>query len=159
MASGEKQVTKDLFRNGDLIAGAALAALGAYIVIESHGYSYLGESGPGPGFFPTWYGIAMMVFSLLLILTSVKSKPSAPIDWPGIGRAAATWAAFAASAALMDWIGFFASFTLLTFFVIFMIFRQPFATAAIAAILTSAGFYLVFPLALGVELPVGVFGF
>jgi hypothetical protein len=38
-------------------------------------------------------------------------------------------------------------------------YRRPLKNAALIAVLCSAGFYLIFPTALGVILPVGVFGF
>ena len=45
--------------NADLWSGLALAALGGYIIVQASGWEYLGSDGPGPGFFPLWYGIAM----------------------------------------------------------------------------------------------------
>jgi putative tricarboxylic transport membrane protein len=102
----------------------------------------------------------MIALSLaLMISAAVKGGPSARYDWPAIGKAIGTWLAFAASAALMGWIGFLVSFALLTFFVITVIFRQSPLRAAIVAVCASAGFYIVFPLALGVNLPTGVLGF
>jgi putative tricarboxylic transport membrane protein len=143
-----------------VIAGAALAALGAYILVEAGSYSFRGEDGPGPGFFPTWYGILMIVLSLALIVgAAVKGRPSEHYDWPAIGKAVATWLGFAVSAVLMNWIGFLAGFALLTFFVIVVIFREPALKAGIVAVCAAAGFYLVFPFALGVQLPAGLFGF
>jgi len=38
-------------------------------------------------------------------------------------------------------------------------YRRPLATAALAAVASAGGFYLVFDRALGVPLPVGVLGF
>ena len=39
------------------------------------------------------------------------------------------------------------------------VFRQPPVTAGIVAVGAALGFYLVFPFALSVPLPTGVFGF
>ena len=151
---------KDIFRNGDVISGAVLAALGAYIIVESSAWGYRGEDGPGPAFFPIWYGIAMIALSLALIVTTAVRRPETErFDWPAIGRGLLTWLAFAASAALMSWLGFFVSFALLTFFMVTVVFREPLTRAAVVAVCAAAGFYLVFPLALGVQLPIGLFGF
>jgi putative tricarboxylic transport membrane protein len=153
-------VTKDILRNGDVIAGAALAALGAYIFVEASGYSFRSEDGPGPGFFPIWYGVLMIALALALIVSAAtKGRPGTDYDWVAIGKAVGTWLAFAVSAALMGWIGFLLGFALLTFFMVAFVFREPPLRAAIVAIAASAGFYVVFPLALGVQLPVGIFGF
>ena len=153
-------MSKDILRNGDVISGAVLAALGAYILFESREWGYYGDDGPGPAFFPAGYGIAMMALSLGLIVSSVrKGSAGDAYDWRAIGRAAATWLAFAASAVLMQWLGFLVSFALLALFMVAVIFRQSLTTAAAVAVCASAGFYLVFPFALNVPLPTGIFGF
>src|SRR5678815_3152775 len=84
-------------RSPDFWSGLALAALGGYIVTTARGWEYLGQDGPGPGFFPLWYGIAMLALSLLLV---VKSGGEA-VSWKGAGRAFATWGAFAVSVVLL----------------------------------------------------------
>jgi hypothetical protein len=153
-------VHKDILRNGDVISAAALAALGVYIFLESREWAYYSEEGPGPAFFPAWYGAAMVALSLVLIGTTIAKQAKADeFDWPAIGRGLATWAAFAACAALMGWLGFLVSFALLTFFMITVVFRESPVKAGIVAVCAALGFYAVFPLALGVSLPTGVFGF
>jgi hypothetical protein len=152
-------VLKDSLRNSDVIAGGVLAALGAYIIIESREWGYFGDDGPGPAFFPAMYGIAMLVLSLVLIVTAAKKGDGQEFDWRAIGRAGIVWVAFALSVALMPWLGFLVSFALLAFFTIAFIFRQPLTTAGIVAVGASAAFYVVFPLALSLPLPTGVFGF
>ena len=87
-------------RTGDIVSGAVLAGLGVFIIVEARGWEYLGPDGPGPGFFPIWYGIAMLVLSLLLVGWSVR-RTVAPesggrVNWREVGRALTTWAAFAA---------------------------------------------------------------
>ena len=53
--------------NGDLVSGAVLAALGIFVVMEARHWDYLAPEGPGPGFFPMWYGIVMLLLSLALV--------------------------------------------------------------------------------------------
>jgi putative tricarboxylic transport membrane protein len=138
-------------RSADFWSGLALAGLGAYIIVAASRWEYLGQDGPGPGFFPLWYGIAMSALSLLLVLGSLKRQTQ--IDWSDAPRALATWAAFAAMCAAVKLIGFLPAFALLTFFIVAVMYRRPFKVAAAVAVALSAGFYLVFPLALGVNLP------
>jgi putative tricarboxylic transport membrane protein len=151
---------RSVLRDGELISGALLAALGVYIFLQAHAWNYYTADGPGPGFFPSWYGVAMVVLSLGLIVSRLRSsKAATAIDWPAAGRALSTWAAFALAVALMGPLGFLLSFALLTFFVVTVVFRKPLATAGATAVLTALGFYLIFPLALSIELPTGVLGF
>ena len=136
-------------RSPDFWSGLALAALGAYIVAAARGWDYLTEDGPGPGFFPLWYGVAILVLSLVLVARPGEGR----IDWRAAGRAFAVWAALAASVAAMKLVGFVAAFALLTFFVVAVMYRRSAPLAAVVALGIAAGFYLIFPLALGVALP------
>jgi putative tricarboxylic transport membrane protein len=153
-------VSKDILRNGDVLSAAVLAALGVYIFTTALAWPYYNEDGPGPAFFPVWYGVILIVLSLALIVITVVNQPKhEETDWQGVGRALITWLAFAICSALMGWLGFFVSFAILTFFMITFVFRQPPVKAVIVAVCASAGFYLIFPFALSVPLPTGVFGF
>lgn len=151
------------YSRGEVVSGAVLAGLGVYIIVEAWHWEYLAADGPGPGFFPLWYGIAMVVLALVLIggnlLRRATAVHAAPVDWGKIRHAGITWTAFAVSVALLKPLGFLASFALLTFFVVAGIYRRPLRAALAIAVSCSLGFYLVFPLALNVSLPVGVFGF
>ncbi len=148
-------------KSGDLWSGIALAALGAYIVIQARQWEYLGPEGPGAGFFPLWYGIAILGLSVLLIVSHLRrgSARGNAIDWTKLGRALTTWLALAVSVALFKPLGFVISFALLTYFIVAVMYRRPLATAALVAVASAAGFYLVFDRALSVPLPVGVLGF
>jgi putative tricarboxylic transport membrane protein len=149
-------------RGADFYSGLALAALGTYIIVQARQWEYLGSDGPGPGFFPLWYGIAMVTLSGVLVVSSASRPQNAGaggLDWRRVGRALAVWAALAASVAAFKLLGFVVSFAALTFFIVAFMYRRKPALAAAVAVGTAAGFYVVFPLALGVQLPVGVFGF
>jgi putative tricarboxylic transport membrane protein len=137
--------------SADFWSGLALGGLGAYIIVTASRWEYLGQDGPGPGFFPLWYGIAMSALSLLLVVGSLKRQTG--IDWSDAPRALATWAAFAAMCAAFQLVGFLPAFALLTFFIIAVMYRRPLVVAATVSVALSAGFYLLFPLALGVKLP------
>jgi putative tricarboxylic transport membrane protein len=133
-------------------SGLALGGLGAYIIVQASRWEYLGADGPGPGFFPLWYGIAMAALSLFLMVSSLKEKDQESINWSGAGRAFSTWGALAAAVAALKLVGFLVSFAALTFFIVTVMYRRPWVAAAVA-IVGAAAFYAVFPLALGVKLP------
>jgi len=150
-------------KKGDVISGAVLAALGVFIITQALAWDYYTLDGPGPGFFPFWYGVAMVVLSLLLVLNAARADSDgdskAGVDWPATGRAMTVWLAFALSVGLMDFLGFLISFALLAFFLVAVIFRRPFTTAAVVAVVSALAFHLIFPVALSVSLPTGPFGF
>src|SRR5438105_5307567 len=105
-------------KSADLWSGLAFAALGIYIIARASGWEYLGPEGPGPGFFPMWYGVAMVGLSAWLVVASVRRKAAAgaPVAWRSVGRALLAWLAFAVSVALFKLLGFTVSFGLLCFF-------------------------------------------
>lgn len=156
-------------KKGDLVAGAVLAGLGSYIVVQARQWEYLGADGPGPGFFPLWYGLAIIGLALVLMATSV-ARPATPTpraDSAGtddgragqMSRALATWAGLAACIGLLEILGFLLAFALFTFFVAAVMYRRPVLPALAVAVAGAISFYLLFPLALSVELPKGLLGF
>jgi len=146
--------------SGDLWSGLALALLGAGIVAQAWQWEYLGPDGPGPGFFPLWYGLAMLALSALLVVSNLRRAPRPnPVEWSRVGRALCAWLALAVSVALFKVLGFVVSFALLTYFMVAVMYRKPPKTAALAALASGAGFHLVFDQLLGLSLPSGFLGF
>ena len=146
---------KSCYMKGDVASGAVLVALGVYIISDS------GPEGPGPGFFPLWYGIAMVILSLWLVVVSAvrPAAAGAKIDWRGVGKAMLVWGVFAACTALLKPLGFLTVLALLTLFIVGVMYGKPLKIACAAAAGTTVGFYLLFSLALDVGLPVGPLGF
>ena len=157
-------------KSADLVSGLALAVLGGYIIVQTRRWEYAGPDGPGPGFFPLWYGVAMVALSgALVVFNALKqrsldacgaregARPGVP--WRKVGRALSTWLALGVAVASSAWIGLISSLALLTFFIVAVIYRRPLRVAAAVGVLLAAGFYLAFPVALGVSLPTGPFGF
>jgi len=150
----------DAIRKGDFWAGLFLAGLGAFIVEESMGWIYLGEEGPGAGFFPRWYGIAMVLLSLLMVAGAVFKGPPATrsrtVAWGEIRRAMGCWAALVVCIALLKVLGFLIAFSLLGWFLIAVMFRQPQKIALGVSVGGSLGFYLLFSFGLDLSLPGGM---
>jgi putative tricarboxylic transport membrane protein len=149
-----------LLRNGEFLSGAALAALGIFIIIEARQLEYLGPDGPGPGFFPVWYGIGLLGLSVLLMAIHALQAPApASRGMAGTGRAFATWAALAVCVALLKVLGFIVAFALFAFFIVRFLYRESLGKALAVAAGGAVGFYLLFAVALNVALPAGVLGF
>lgn len=162
IALGLRETTRrlgmGLLRDRDTLSGAALVALGVFIYVNARQWDYYSPDGPGPGFFPVWYGLAMIALSLgLVVRSAVRPEPGARggIDWPGARRALGTWAAFATTIALMQPLGFVVSFGLLTFVLVTVVFRKGLMLALVTAMASAVGFWIVFSVLLGVSLPAG----
>jgi lactoylglutathione lyase len=157
---GRYQRQRRRWSSGDLWSGVAVAALGLYVIAQARHWDYLTPEGPGAGFFPVWYGVGMLALSGLLVVSSLR-RPAAGrrIEWGRVGRALSAWLALAASVVLFTLLGFAVSFALLTFFIVAVMYHRPLKVAAAVAVASALLLYLLFPLALGVALPVGVLGF
>ena len=144
-----------------MISGAVLAALGTYIVIQSAIWPYYEENGPGPGFFPIWYGILMVGLSLWLIITAAQKprEEETSAITVGVGRALLVWAGFTVSLVLMAFLGFCISFTLFTVFIVSYVLGRSILSGFVTGAATAAGFYVLFWVLLGVQLPAGYVGF
>ena len=149
--------------SGNLMAGACLAAFGIYVISVASGLSYVSEVGPGPGFFPLWLGIGLVLLACYLMITSLMRLRHADKDAPrlakGTGRAFAGWLALMVAIGLLDRIGFALSFVIVTIFLIVALDRRPALLAIGVAIGLALAFHLIFVVALDVSLPKTSWGF
>jgi putative tricarboxylic transport membrane protein len=152
-----------VLKNGEVVSGALLAALGVYVILEAREWEYLGPDGPGPGFFPVWYGIGLVALSLVLIAMNVRRAPAARGAAPqGEGRKARAliaWLGLVGCVALLKPLGFLVSFALFSLFLVRVLYGQSLAKSLAIAVGGALGFYLIFDVALNVSLPSGVLGF
>lgn len=148
---------------GNLAAGVVLAAFGAYVISVAVKLPYVSEVGPGPGFFPLWLGIGLVLFAAALMFTAFTSA-AAEIDsqtqsWRMTMRSLSGWAAVMVAIALLGTIGFALSFISLTVFLIVALERRPVLLALGVGIALAVVFQLIFVAALDVSLPKAVWGF
>ena len=146
----------------DLWTGLALMGLGFWITRQALRLDYIDEYGPGPGFFPVWIGAGLLALATGLVIMSIfrRAKPSEEQPaWSGTGRALGAWAGFMMSIALLNTLGFFISFVMLTIFLVSVMNRRSPWLAAIVGLGGALGFYFLFVVALGVPIPVGPWGF
>ena len=104
----------------------------------------------------------MVALSILLVgmcLAQPAGARGKAVNWREVGRALAAWAGLAACIGLLKILGFLLAFGLFTFFLVAVMYRRPLGTAAAVAVGVCLGFYLLFPQALNVGLPVGKLGF
>ena len=145
---------------GELLAAILLAGFGSFVVYEARGLPYHSEFGPGPGFFPLWIGIGIVVCSLFLIGAAIfRGGEGIPISRLEMVRALSAWLAFALAVALLPFLGFGLSLGLLTAFLVLVLGRRSPWLAIGVALGLAVGFHVVFAVALGVSLPAGPWGF
>ncbi|MDP9129234.1 MAG: tripartite tricarboxylate transporter TctB family protein, partial [Candidatus Binatota bacterium] len=97
--------------------------------------------------------------TILSLSTPRKQSETPELSWRGSGRALAGWLTMVLSIFLYRWIGFAASFVLLTVFFIVVIERRPALPALGIGVVLALTFHLLFVVALGVSLPIGPWGF
>jgi putative tricarboxylic transport membrane protein len=148
---------------GNLAAGVVLAAFGAYVISVAVKLPYVSEVGPGPGFFPLWLGIGLVLFAGALMLASFTSAASETESqtqsWQMTMRSLSGWVAVMVAIALLGIIGFAVSFIFLTVFLIVALERRPVLLALGVGIALAVVFQLIFVVALDVSLPKAVWGF
>ncbi len=150
------------FKNGDVVSGAILIALGTYIIIQASIWPYYEVNGPGPGFFPLWYGILMVLLSVGLIISAARKPKEDNADTiftMGTWRALTVWFGLVVCLVAMAWLGFNIAFTLFTVFLVSYVLGRPWMTGIITGIASSAAFYVLFAVVLGVQLPTSPWGF
>jgi putative tricarboxylic transport membrane protein len=148
---------------GNLIAAAALAAFGIYVISRAIKLPYVADVGPGPGFFPLWLGIGLVVFAAVLMYGSCRSSAhetaSESQSWKLIARSLGGWLAVMVAIALLGKIGFGLSFIILTIFLVVALERRPVWLAVGVAVGLAVVFHAIFVVALDVSLPKAVWGF
>ena len=141
----------------ELIVAAMALLFGATAAYESTKLPFGTIHSPGPGFFPWWTSILIVLLALVL-LAQVLTSRSAAAAGEGFGRIAKVVALLIVLAAytfLLDLVGY----PLCTFFLVLFMLRvtdpQPWAIAVGVAGITAVGSYIVFAMWLSVPLPRG----
>ena len=68
--------------NAGVWAGLVILAVAVIAFVISFQYSYSGIVGPGPGFFPFWLSLILMILAVLYIYESIKGKNVSDEEWP-----------------------------------------------------------------------------
>jgi len=141
----------------ELIVAAMALLFGATAAYESTKLPFGTIHSPGPGFFPWWTSILIVLLALVLLVQALTSR-SAAAAAEGFGRIAKVVALLIVLAAyifLLDLVGY----PLCTFFLVLFMLRvtdpQPWAIAVGVAGITAVGSYIVFAMWLSVPLPRG----
>ena len=144
-------------------ASAILIALGLFVIQQSIGWEYMTRDGPGPGFFPIWIGIALVVLPVLYMASHVydlkRGEPVHRTSWSGAGIILLSWAAFMLIVALIKPIGFIGALIVMVVIYVRLIYGRSLLAAATVAAGSALGFWVLFVKLLNLRLPVGPWGF
>lgn len=175
-STAEAAPTKRLSNNAmlvrDLIMPAILIAFATYLLIGLFAMDVPeGTASPGPKFFPTIVIIGLYLFAVIIILESLKERrdderwhgdmiePTSAkhiaIDWRSFAWVVVGFLGFALLLNFLGWVIAAAG--------LFWCVAQGFGvkdqvTCAVAGLATSSLTYILFAMALGLQLPPGLFG-
>lgn len=165
-------------QRADVVAGVAVAALGAFALVAALNLAFLSTSGvPGPGFFPTLLSGLLLLLGVLLGVTSLRTRPvtatgdadeptrhlpgEADADEPSgrvrVLRAGTVWLCFLISVPILTVLGFVPAMAILIAAVLFGVERRLNWRALVVAIVVPVAVYELFVHLLVIPLPVGVF--
>jgi len=141
-----------------------LLAFGAFICWEARKLDYGRVVRPGPGFFPFWLGLALMIVSLAILFHYARKEMdpslSSPELWKGLAweKVLYSLGGLLLYAFFLERVGYIIGTFLLLFFFFRVIEPQRWAVAIFGSVFTSFVTYALFKLWLQVQLPVGLWG-
>lgn len=143
----------------DHVAGIAIAATAAAVLLLSNDLPVGSLSMPGAGMMPKLVLAVMIVLALGVAAVGYRSPPLAELDWSDLPHALRVLAVAVPAVAVYTTAGFIVTMALLLFLLLFVVERRNVLAAAAFSIGVSVGAYFLFSNLLKTPLPAGVFGF
>lgn len=144
------------------IVWSTLLLFGIFVVYESLQLRYLGDFGPGPGFFSFWLGVLVIGLALAELAKTIRRR-SEPLpngffpDRAGLVRMLSIVGALVGALLIMEWLGFSLTMLLFSIFLLRTLGRQSWWLTVILALAGSFGTAFIFRQLL-VILPRGIIG-
>jgi len=151
-------------RRREVGAAVVLLAFGLFALTQARGLRLGSLVSPGPGFFPLGLAAALSLVSVGLVVMALRPpagvapRSSAP-DVAGRLKVIGTLAGLLVYALVLESLGFLLSTFALLLFFLMALQRQRWLVATGSALAASLVTHLVFKVWLGVNLPVGLWGF
>lgn len=147
--------------NAGVWAGMVLLAYAATILYQSLSLDYATRLGPGPGFFPLWLSVILILLTIAYIWDSVKGEVTRmsdilPKDKRARDNILLTLGGLFVFPLVVEFLGFIVSGSILLFIMCIREFKWY--TSLGMAIGISCLLFFVFQSLLGVTLPVNEFG-
>ncbi|MQA79110.1 MAG: hypothetical protein GEV10_11650 [Streptosporangiales bacterium] len=150
-------------RQVDVLIGAALVVLGVFALFQSLQLDFYDGEVPGPGFFPSLVGIALILSGVAVALIRLRTSKGVggefePPSRQQAMRSLGLWAAVFVAALAVGFLGFPLTMLLLVAVILFVIEGRRSVGAVIATIVIPLVTWMLFALLLQVPLPTGPFG-
>lgn len=151
-------------RRANIIGSMIIMGFGIIAITQAVNLDYWSSFGPGPGFIPLWASIVIVGGGLVQLIQFWRKPREPKVEISPEQRARLIQVAMVAvmtilCALTMDIIGFCLPCFAFTYLLIGWVGKHKQKTAVSVAVGLTAGFYLVFVLALEIPLPKGIMGF
>ena len=150
--------------NNDQVSATVWLAIGLIIVIASFSYKLGSLSSPGTGFMPFLAGLAICLFSFIILIQATQKKRSG-IEWKPIlkdlmwGKSMAVLTALLAYILLLNLLGFLVCTALFIGFLFRVMQPMRWSVVIAGAIAVAFAAYGIFEIMLQSPLPKGPWGF
>jgi putative tricarboxylic transport membrane protein len=141
----------------DTIAAAAVLGLGASVVAGAARLPFGGVHNPGPGFFPLWLGLVLVLLGGILAIQAAVSRAATGRASGRPLKVLVLLATLSVYVALLEPLGYAAATFLLVLFMLRGLEPHRWLVALAVAVLAAGGSYVLFAVWLGVPLPPGPF--
>ena len=149
-------------RRSNIATGLILAGLAGLILVEARRLTLGSIRVPQKGFFPAILAVLLLVFSIVLMIQTIRSSEAErnqeQIGTDGWRRIAASLATMLGFALVLEKLGFLLS----TFAVMVLLLRaieaQEWSRVIAVALITSVACYFLFAWLLSIPLPTGILG-
>lgn len=148
-------------RNADYVSVLLWAALGVVVIVDSLRLKYFSEYGPDAGFLPFWLGICLILGAIGILLETIFGG-TATKEFTLPDRQARTSlilvvAAMSAFILIIPLLGFSVSTGVVFLFLLLVVEKRSWIFSLIAGLASTAAFFVIFEVLLGLFLPRGIF--
>ncbi|WP_434310597.1 tripartite tricarboxylate transporter TctB family protein [Hominifimenecus sp. rT4P-3] len=152
------------FHKGNYISSGLVVLLGLFLAIYAgtH-YDYMDKYSLGPGFYPIWIGVLLVVVGLIMILQTKKGrfqeKQKKVPEIASVKRLLTFGVLAIMVLVLATELGMVITMVLFLFFMNLLIEKHSPLYSLVVGILTSAAIYVVFHMIFSINFPKGILGF
>jgi putative tricarboxylic transport membrane protein len=160
MTQGGEEKPAFRHKSAELVVAALFFIFGAIVIYDSVrlGFGWQDVHGPRPGYFPFYIGLLICVSAVVNLVRALRIAPEKARTFVQVGQLKLVLAVLiptAIYAALVTWIGIYASSVLFIGFFMRWLGKYPWWKVVVVSVLTVVVFYVIFEIWFQVPLPKG----